>query len=79
MSMNEHDKFILNSIIHSIDYISLGQEIRCMELTLLNEYFISKDPIYELILSLMEKYTDDEELGYYIYKIKNKLYQYFTS
>lgn len=79
MSMNQHENFILNSIIHSLDFKSLGEEIRSMQMTLVIEYLKFKDPIYELLIALIEKYTDDEELGFYVYKIKEKLYEYFTN
>lgn len=77
--MTDIDKFILDSIESCSSFEMLGEEIRSLELSLVQEYFVSKDPIYELLIALIEKYKDNKELGFYVYKIKEKLLNYFTN
>lgn len=77
--MTDIDKFILDSIEGCSSFEMLGEEIRSLELSLVQEYFVSNDPIYELLIALIDKYQDNEELGFYVYKIKEKLLNYFTN
>jgi hypothetical protein len=77
--MTDIDKFILNSIDNCDTYEMLGEEIRSLQFSLLEEYFVSNDPVYELLLTLIDKYETNKELGFYVNKIKNKLENYFTN
>ena len=77
--MNDHDKFIMESILNCSTFEMLGGEIRAMELNIFEEYVKSKDPIYEIILALINRHSNDEELGIRIYNIKEKLYNYFNN
>ena len=79
MSMTELDKFILDSIENCSSNLMLGEEFRSLELSLLNEYFVSRDPIYEFLITLISKYQDDEELGMYLKKVQYKVESYLTN
>lgn len=77
--MRDLDKFILDAVDNCSTYEMLGQEIRCLELILLNEYFICKDPIYEFLITLIDKYQSDKELGFYVNKVRDKIENYLTN